>query len=353
MKLNWLLNSLVWVHSGSPMLVCSVYHVWWTKFKADIFWNRTNFHHCLIYFQCVKMELLVQLKIQVCFVSNLSVVCSLCLRLFPMESLQFQEYTAHLNSENISILIWILSSTYNLYVALTVLHHTSKKGRRNLVTLLLLNQKHLHELFTAITNTGNFKFVVILLKRAYVHLDSKRLKLMQFISVYQCIGRQAMDVFHIPPLFQTSAGNLNQKFFINSIGALDIGHSYSSGRLQWLGISDQLMLFLPENYIGVGSNSILGGPNVTYTTIAVICAACMNINKVSRVKYWAPMNYLQCQKWSCMTHLVVCLGNTTCQTTLALWCTQNNQHWNGWHLKLSIKQLTLLACKLTTNMILE
>ena len=27
-----------------------------------------------------------------------------------------------------------------------------------------------------------------------------------------------------------------------------------------------------------------GGPNVIYTAIAVICAACMNINKVSRVK---------------------------------------------------------------------
>ena len=29
-----------------------------------------------------------------------------------------------------------------------------------------------------------------------------------------------------------------------------------------------------------------GGPNVIYTVIAVICTACMNINKVSRVKYW-------------------------------------------------------------------
>ena len=41
--------------------------------------------------------------------------------------------------------------------------------------------------------------------------------------------------------------------------------------------------------IGVGSNSILGGgggANVIYTAIAAICAACMNINKVSRVKYW-------------------------------------------------------------------
>ena len=35
--------------------------------------------------------------------------------------------------------------------------------------------------------------------------------------------------------------------------------------------------------IGVGSNSILGGPNVIYTAIAAICAPCMNINKVSRV----------------------------------------------------------------------
>ena len=31
--------------------------------------------------------------------------------------------------------------------------------------------------------------------------------------------------------------------------------------------------------IGVGSNSILGGPNVIYTAMAAICAACMNINK--------------------------------------------------------------------------
>ena len=36
----------------------------------------------------------------------------------------------------------------------------------------------------------------------------------------------------------------------------------------------------------VGSNCISGGPNVIYTTIAAICVACMNINKVSRVKYW-------------------------------------------------------------------
>ena len=39
-------------------------------------------------------------------------------------------------------------------------------------------------------------------------------------------------------------------------------------------------------FIGVGSNSILGGPNILYTMIAVIRAACMNIYKVSRVKYW-------------------------------------------------------------------
>ena len=36
----------------------------------------------------------------------------------------------------------------------------------------------------------------------------------------------------------------------------------------------------------VGSNSILGGPNVIYTAITVICAAYMNINQVSRVKHW-------------------------------------------------------------------
>ena len=29
-----------------------------------------------------------------------------------------------------------------------------------------------------------------------------------------------------------------------------------------------------------------GGSNVIYTAIAAICAACMNINQVSRVKYW-------------------------------------------------------------------
>ena len=44
--------------------------------------------------------------------------------------------------------------------------------------------------------------------------------------------------------------------------------------------------FLELVDIGVGSNSILEGLNVIYTAIAAICAACMNINKVSRVKYW-------------------------------------------------------------------
>ena len=41
-------------------------------------------------------------------------------------------------------------------------------------------------------------------------------------------------------------------------------------------------------HIGVRSNSILGGPNIIYTAIAAICAACINtcINKVSRVKHW-------------------------------------------------------------------
>ena len=29
-----------------------------------------------------------------------------------------------------------------------------------------------------------------------------------------------------------------------------------------------------------------GGPNVVYSAIVVICAACMNINKVLRVKCW-------------------------------------------------------------------
>jgi len=36
----------------------------------------------------------------------------------------------------------------------------------------------------------------------------------------------------------------------------------------------------------VGSNSILGGPNVIYTAIAAICVTYININQVSRVKYW-------------------------------------------------------------------
>ena len=35
--------------------------------------------------------------------------------------------------------------------------------------------------------------------------------------------------------------------------------------------------------IGVGSNSVWGGLNVIYSAITAICAACMNINKVSRV----------------------------------------------------------------------
>ena len=39
--------------------------------------------------------------------------------------------------------------------------------------------------------------------------------------------------------------------------------------------------------IGIGSNYIWGvGANVIYTVIAAICAACINLNKVSRVKYW-------------------------------------------------------------------
>ena len=29
-----------------------------------------------------------------------------------------------------------------------------------------------------------------------------------------------------------------------------------------------------------------GGANIIYTAITAICTACMNINKVSRVKYW-------------------------------------------------------------------
>ena len=42
---------------------------------------------------------------------------------------------------------------------------------------------------------------------------------------------------------------------------------------------------LEPGCIGVGSTCIFGGLNVIYTTIVAICVACMNINKVSRVKY--------------------------------------------------------------------
>ena len=38
--------------------------------------------------------------------------------------------------------------------------------------------------------------------------------------------------------------------------------------------------------IGIGSNSSLGEPNIIYTATAAICAARMDINKVSRAKYW-------------------------------------------------------------------
>jgi len=47
-----------------------------------------------------------------------------------------------------------------------------------------------------------------------------------------------------------------------------------------------IILCTTIHYIGIGSNSILGGPNVIYTGIVAICAVCMNVNKVSRVKYW-------------------------------------------------------------------
>ena len=47
-----------------------------------------------------------------------------------------------------------------------------------------------------------------------------------------------------------------------------------------------IVLLCGQHNIGAGSNSILGGPNVIYTAIAAICIACMNSNKVSRVKYW-------------------------------------------------------------------
>ena len=32
-----------------------------------------------------------------------------------------------------------------------------------------------------------------------------------------------------------------------------------------------------------------GGANIIYTAITAICTACMNINKVSRVKYWGAL----------------------------------------------------------------
>ena len=47
-----------------------------------------------------------------------------------------------------------------------------------------------------------------------------------------------------------------------------------------------IVLLCGQHNIGVGSNSILVGPNVIYTAIVAICTACMNSNKVSRVKYW-------------------------------------------------------------------
>ena len=43
--------------------------------------------------------------------------------------------------------------------------------------------------------------------------------------------------------------------------------------------------------VGVESNYIFGGPNVIYTVIAAICTACMNIDKVARVKYCGGLAY--------------------------------------------------------------
>ena len=48
---------------------------------------------------------------------------------------------------------------------------------------------------------------------------------------------------------------------------------------------NRVKLYTSMEYIGVGNNSILGGLNLIYTMIAAICVACMNINKVSRVKH--------------------------------------------------------------------
>ena len=44
--------------------------------------------------------------------------------------------------------------------------------------------------------------------------------------------------------------------------------------------------YYQHSVMGVGSISILGGPNINIHCDAAICTACMNINKVSRVKYW-------------------------------------------------------------------
>ena len=70
--------------------------------------------------------------------------------------------------------------------------------------------------------------------------------------------------------------------------------------------------------IGVGSNSILGRLNVLYTTITAIYAACMNINKVSRVKYWGEGALAPPAPWFlrlCL-RLVTILRIPTCRAAL-------------------------------------
>ena len=49
-----------------------------------------------------------------------------------------------------------------------------------------------------------------------------------------------------------------------------------------------------------------GGANVIYTAIAAICAAWMNINKVSRVKYWGDPGP-SCPRFLCLCNVSQCL----------------------------------------------
>lgn len=73
-KILWILDSVTCLFSV-PNLCLSVCYV--KCWKQTFYGERTNIEYCLIYFQGVNLELLVQLKLQVHFVCNLSVVCSL------------------------------------------------------------------------------------------------------------------------------------------------------------------------------------------------------------------------------------------------------------------------------------